>query len=82
MTNALDNAQIELTKAQAQQVRITTILNVASQIDSDTILKLLCDLLDVDYEEVKDRLPDETIDINKASEMLANQPIEGEEENE
>lgn len=82
MTNALDNAQIELTKAQAQQTKITTILNVASQIDSDTILKLLCDLLDVDYEEVKDKLPDETIDINKASEMLANQPIEGEEENE
>ena len=57
MTNASDNAQIELTDAQKQQVQITTLLNLATYLDSETLMQNICDILDIDYEEIKDRLP-------------------------
>ena len=57
MTNAADNAQIELTDAQKQQVQITTILNLATYLDEETLMQNICDILDIDYEEIKDKLP-------------------------
>ena len=57
MTNAADNAQIELTDAQKQQVQIATLLNVATYLDNDTLMQNICDILDIDYEEIKDKLP-------------------------
>jgi SPP1 family phage portal protein len=58
MTNAADNAQIELTDAQKQQVQITTLLNLASYLDNETLMQNICDILDIDYNEIKDKLPD------------------------
>lgn len=57
MTNASDNAQIELTDAQKQQVQITTMLNLASYLDEETLMQNICDVLDIDYNEIKDKLP-------------------------
>lgn len=57
MTNASDNAQIELTDAQKQQVQITTMLNLASYLDDETLMQNICDILDIDYNEIKDKLP-------------------------
>ena len=57
MTNAADNASIELTDAQKQQVQITTLLNLASYLDNETLMQNICDILDIDYEEIKDKLP-------------------------
>ena len=57
MTNASDNAQIELTDAQKQQVQITTLLNLASYLDEETLMQNICDILDIDYNEIKDKLP-------------------------
>ena len=56
MTNASDNATIEKTDAETQQIKLNTILNVASALDDETILKAICDILELDYEEVKDRV--------------------------
>ena len=56
-TNAQENAQIELTEAQRRQTEITTLLNLASQLDSETQMQLICEQLDIDYEEIKDKLP-------------------------
>lgn len=73
MTNATDNATIEFTKAQADQVRMTTLLNAASLLDNETVLKEICAILDVDFEEVKDKIPKQpATDLNDASEKLAN----------
>ena len=58
MSNAQENAQIELIEAQAQQAKITTLLNVATQLDSDTLQQQICDALDLDYDDIKDKLPD------------------------
>ena len=56
-TNALENAQIELTDAQKRQTEITTLLNIASQFDNETIIQLICEQLDINYEDIKDKLP-------------------------
>lgn len=58
MSNAQENAQIALTEAQEQQTRITTLMNLASQLDNETLMKAICDVMDIDYEEIKNRLPD------------------------
>lgn len=72
MTNATDNATIEFTKAQAGQVRMTTLLNAASLLDDETVLKEICAILDVDFEEIKDKVPKQpATDLNDASEKLA-----------
>lgn len=57
MTNAADNAQIELTDAQRQQVQINTLLNLANHLDNETLMQNICDVLDIEYEEIKDKLP-------------------------
>ena len=62
MTNAADNAQIEMTDAQKQQVQITTLLNLASYLDNETLMQNICDVLDIDYEEIKDKLPEQNAD--------------------
>ena len=72
MTNASDNAQIELTDAQKQQVQITTLLNLAIYLDDETLMQMICDILDIDYEEIKDKLPkrDEGVDPYAAQTAL------------
>ena len=58
MSNAQENAQIALTEAQTRQAEITTLLNIATQLDNDTLMQLICEQLDIDYEEIKGKLPD------------------------
>lgn len=57
ITNAADNAQIELIDAQKQQTQITTLLNLAQRLDDETITQNICAVLDLDYEKIKDKLP-------------------------
>lgn len=54
MTNASDNAQIELTEAQTEQTKINTLLNVAATLGNESIAEEICNILDLDYDEVKD----------------------------
>lgn len=58
MSNAQENAQNALTQAQEQQTRITTLLNLAMQLDQETLMQRVCEVLDIDYESIKDKLPD------------------------
>lgn len=62
MTNASDNAQIEKVDAEKQQVQITTLLNLQGVLDDETIIKRICEVLDIDYEDIKDQLPEEEKD--------------------
>ena len=72
ITNELDNAQIENYEAQTQNVKINTLLNIATKIDNETLLQLICDELDINYEDIKDKIPTETVDFDAESEALAN----------
>ena len=58
MSNAQENAQIELTEAQKKQTEINTLLALAERLDDETLMKQICEQLDIDYEEIKDKLPD------------------------
>lgn len=44
-------------EAQKRQAEIDSILSMAEEIDNETIVKLICEQLDIDYEEIKDKLP-------------------------
>lgn len=57
ITNEQEKAQIKLLQAQEEQVRVTTILNVASQFGNELTMQMLCDVLDVDYDDIQDKLP-------------------------
>lgn len=63
ITNDVDNAQIELTESQTEQTKVNTLLNIANSevIDSETLLKKMCEVLDVDYEEIKDKVPSDEV---------------------
>lgn len=56
-TNAQENAQIELIEAQKRQTEITTVLNLAGTIDDETKLQLICEQLDIDFVDIKDKVP-------------------------
>ena len=58
ITNEQEKAQIRLTEAQEQQTRITTILNTAAQFGNELTMQMLCDAYDLDYEDIKNKIPD------------------------
>ena len=71
MSNAQENEQIELTKAQKQQVLVNTVLSLANVIDDGTIIQKICDVMDIDYEQLKGKLPvDESRDTESAQRIL------------
>lgn len=53
MTNEVENAQIELVEVQKEQVQINTLLALAQTLDKETLVKRICDVLDIDYDKVK-----------------------------
>lgn len=57
MSNAQENAQIDLIKAQEEQVKINTLLSVAAQIGDEVLIQNICDALDLDYDDIKGKLP-------------------------
>lgn len=72
ITNELDNAQIANYEAQTQGAKISTLLNIATKLDNETFMSLICDELQISYEDIKDKIPTETIDLDAESEALAN----------
>lgn len=71
MTNAQDNAQIEFTDAQKQQVQINTLLSLANVLDDETVIQTICEILDIDYEEIKTKLPkDEEKETEEVQNLL------------
>lgn len=73
MTNALDNAQIEKADAETEQIKINTLLNVATQIGDEELLRRICDVLDIDYGQLIENLPeDPEEEVDAEEETLAN----------
>lgn len=70
MTNASDNANIEKVEADTKAVEINTLLNLAQVIDKETILQKICKVLDIDYEEIKDKLPKSEAELNQEVQKL------------
>lgn len=79
MTNAKDNADIELVDAQKKQVEITILLNLQALLDNETLMQAICDVLDIDYEEIKGKLPDPdeaTKEVDAAQAVLQDIPAD------
>ena len=57
ITNELDNANIKKTKADIRKVEIDILLGLKGVIDDETIIKSICEQLDINYEDIKDKLP-------------------------
>ena len=73
MTNETENIANDLVKAQIKQTEINTILNIDAQIGDEEALKAICDVMDLDYEEIKNKAPkleDLEADLNGAMATL------------
>ena len=56
MVNATENIANDKAKAETKQIEVNTILNVAANVGDEQTLKMLCDSLDLDFEELKCQL--------------------------
>lgn len=70
MTNASDNATIEKTDAEKQQIQINILLSLANIFDDETIIQNICDILDLDYETIKNKLPKKDDDLTDVETIL------------
>jgi SPP1 family phage portal protein len=78
MSNAAENAQIAQTEAATQQMRIDTLLNLAAHLDNETLMQNICDVLEMDYNELKDKLPKPENDgLYEAQEALDSIELDG-----
>ena len=71
MSNEQENAQIELTDAQRQQTVVNTLLSLSNVLGDETIVQMICEVMDVDYDEIKNTLPVSTAqDTEKVEQVL------------
>ena len=75
ITSAENTATVKKTEAETQQLQINTILYAAAKLDDETIIRKLCEVLDLDYEVIKDRIPAEPTNLNEASEVLMDESV-------
>lgn len=71
MSNEQENIQNELKDAQRKQVEVNILLGLANVFDNETIIQAICEVLDIDYEEIKDKLPEKD-DIEQTEQTLNN----------
>lgn len=75
IVNDKENAEIAEIEANTKQTNINTLLDLASHLDNETLMRAICEELEVDYDEIKDKLPD----LNEAENSLraAEEPLLG-----
>lgn len=80
ITNDLDNANVELTEANKRNVEVNTLLSLVSKLPEELVIELIFEQLDLNYEDYKDQVEEKVkegkVDINAASEELANMPTD------
>jgi SPP1 family phage portal protein len=55
-TNEAENVLNAKTEAETEQIKVNTILNVAANIGDEAALQAICDILDMDFDDLKDQL--------------------------
>lgn len=70
IVNETEVAQNKLTKAQAQQTKINTLLNMMSSVPEEQVRMDICDVMDWDYEKIKDQFPDTSDPMNFTNEAM------------
>lgn len=72
-------SQIEKINMMIRQTEINVIMTLAQILDDETVLKLIVEQLDLDWDEIKDKLPKPEEDITDVQTKLDSVPTEGEE---
>ena len=57
MSNEQENATIEKTDVEKKQVEINTLLSLQSVIGDEQVVRMICDILNIDYDDIKDQIP-------------------------
>ena len=71
ITNASDHASIKKIEADTKAVEINLLMGLTQVLDNETVIQLICEQLDIDYNEIKDKLPkNEAEDAYNAKEVL------------
>ena len=56
MTNEQENIQNEKTRAETEQIRVNTVLNVAANVGDEQALKAICEIKDWDFDELQSQV--------------------------
>lgn len=75
IVNEQENAGIEKTNAETEQIKVNTILNVAAQIGDEQALKAICEVLDLDFEELQAQIEKNNDGLDDAQKALDNIPV-------
>lgn len=71
LSNAYENAQIKKLIAEENQIKIQTILEVSDILDDETLIRNICDCLEVNYNDVAEKInkkSEKNFQVNKALE--------------
>ena len=75
ITNASDNASIKKVEADTKAVEINLLMGLAQVLPQENVIQMICDELDIDYNEIKDKLPtNEAQESYDAMGVLNNEP--------
>ena len=78
LVNEQENIQNEKTKAETNQIKINYILSIAAYIGDEEALKAICDVLEVDYDEIKSKVKKaDGVSLDDAKKALNNAPVVG-----
>ena len=70
ITNASDNASIKKIEVDTKAVEINLLMGLAQVLPQENVIQLICDELDIDYNEIKDKLP--TNEANESYRAMEN----------
>lgn len=74
ITNAVDNAQIKQIETGTEATKINLLLGLNGILDNETVIQMICEQLDIDYNTIKDKLPiNEAQESKSAMEVLNNE---------
>ena len=75
ITSASDNASIKKVEADTKAVEINLLMGLAQVLPQENVIQMICDELDIDYNEIKDKLPtNEAQESYDAMGVLNNEP--------
>lgn len=75
ITNASDNAAIKKTEADTKAVEINLLMGLAQVLDQETVVQMICEQLDIDYNDIKDKIAaNKPTDPYAAMGVLNNEP--------
>ena len=82
MTNESENIANEKIKAETKQIVVNTIMNVSERIGDEETLRLICEELDLDFDELKDQIEKlkEEQNLADAKKALGNVVVDDEED--